>query len=45
MTQCYGLEEEPQLKYEMISIADNWASFRSTAVKYLLAWRNYLKRK
>lgn len=45
MKHCYGLADGPELTNEMSRIADCWSPHKSLAVKYLLAWRNYLKKR
>ncbi len=45
MVQLYGLNPKSKLKAQMLDEASEWAPYQSTAVKYLLAWKEYLKKK
>lgn len=45
MIAAYGLADNRQLAKEMIALSENWRPYRSTAVLYLLTWRNLMKRK
>ncbi len=45
MVQLYELPPKSKLKANMLDIANDWAPYRSLAVKYLLAWKAHLKKK
>ncbi|MEL7145988.1 MAG: hypothetical protein AAFO69_06445 [Bacteroidota bacterium] len=45
MMATYGLADDKRLTIEMTSIADRWRPHRSTAVLYLLSWREKMKQK
>ena len=45
MVQLYELNPKSKLKAQMLDVAGEWTPFRSVGVKYLLAWKEYLKKK
>jgi DNA-3-methyladenine glycosylase II len=45
MTGLYGLDVGAKLKKQMLSIAESWQPHKSLAVRYLLAWKEYNKKK
>jgi len=45
MAQCYGLANDKGLQAAMLAVAKGWQPYRSTAVLYLLAWKDYLKKR
>lgn len=45
MVQLYELNPQSKLKAQMLDVASDWAPYRSLAVKYLLAWKEHLKKK
>ncbi len=44
MTHLYSIRSTEKLRPRMKEIAANWAPYRSLAVKYLLAWKTFIKR-
>jgi len=45
MTSLYHLNPKSKLKAQMKSIAEPWSPYKSTAFKYLLAWKSFNKAK
>ena len=45
MVKLYGLDPNSRLKAQMIDISNAWGAHKSLAVKYLLAWKEYNKKK
>lgn len=45
MVKLYGLDPNVKLKAQMIDISNTWGEHKSLAVKYLLAWKEYNKKK
>jgi DNA-3-methyladenine glycosylase II len=45
MVSQYGLNPESKLKAQMLDIANDWGENRSLAVRYLLAWKEFGKKK
>ena len=45
MVKLYGLDPNSRLKAQMIDISNLWGEHKSLAVKYLLAWKEYNKKK
>jgi DNA-3-methyladenine glycosylase II len=45
MIKLYGLNPNVKLKAQMLEIAETWGEHKSLAVKYLLAWKEYNKKK
>lgn len=45
MVKLYGLNPESKLKAQMLDIAKDWGENRSLAVRYLLAWKEFNKKK
>lgn len=45
MAQLYELNPKSKLKAQMLDVANEWLPYQSTAVKYILAWKEYLKKK
>ncbi|MEL6591876.1 MAG: hypothetical protein AAFQ68_17415 [Bacteroidota bacterium] len=43
MPQLYEFDEESSLKKQMKAKAEQWRPYRSLAVRYLYAWKDYLK--
>lgn len=43
MTKLYTLNPTAKLKQQMLDIAEKWSPHQSTAVLYLLAWKEYEK--
>jgi DNA-3-methyladenine glycosylase II len=44
MISLYGLNPNSKLKAQMIDISNDWGGYKSPAVKYLLAWKEYNKK-
>lgn len=44
MVKEYKLNPKSKLKAQMLDISNNWSPYKSLAVKYLLAWKEYLKK-
>ena len=45
MVKRYGLNPNSRLKAQMLDISEAWGTHKSLAVKYLLAWKDYNKKK
>lgn len=45
MTRLYSIGPTEKLRPRMKEIAENWAPYRSLAVRYLLAWKAFHKKK
>jgi DNA-3-methyladenine glycosylase II len=45
MVRIYGLNPNIKLKAQMVDISTAWGEHKSLAVRYLLAWREFNKRK
>ena len=45
MASVYGLSPEGRLISEMKEISEKWSPFKSTAVRYLLAWQSLSKKR
>jgi DNA-3-methyladenine glycosylase II len=45
MVKLYGLNPNVKLKAQMLDIAEAWGAHKSLAVKYLLAWKEFNKKK
>ena len=45
MVRTYGLNPNIKLKAQMVDISTAWGEHKSLAVRYLLAWREFNKRK
>lgn len=45
MTQLYGLDVKSKLKAQMKAVSENWSPYQSYGVRYLLAWKEFQKRK
>ncbi|MCU0444589.1 MAG: hypothetical protein MUE85_06685 [Microscillaceae bacterium] len=45
MTRVYGLTAGAKLKKQMLNVAEAWYPHKSLAVRYLLAWKDYNKKK
>ena len=44
MVKLYSLNPNSKLKAQMIDISNTWGEHKSLAVRYLLAWKEYLKK-
>jgi DNA-3-methyladenine glycosylase II len=44
MVNLYGLNPKSRLKAQMIEVSKSWGGHKSIAVKYLLAWKEFVKR-
>lgn len=44
MVSEYALNEKQKLKAQMLNISENWGEQKSLAVKYLLGYKEYLKK-
>jgi len=44
MQKFYPIDTSSSLKAQMKSIAEKWSPYRSVAVKYLLAWKDFQKK-
>jgi DNA-3-methyladenine glycosylase II len=45
MVKLYGLNPNVKLKAQMLDVAEAWGEHKSLAVKYLLAWKEFNKKK
>ena len=45
IVKLYGLDPNSRLKAQMLDISNAWGEHKSLAVKYLLAWKAYNKKK
>jgi DNA-3-methyladenine glycosylase II len=45
MVKLYGLNPNVKLKAQMLVISETWGEHKSLAVKYLLAWKEFNKKK
>jgi DNA-3-methyladenine glycosylase II len=45
MVKLYGLNPNVKLKAQMLDIAEVWGEHKSLAVKYLLAWKEFNKKR
>jgi DNA-3-methyladenine glycosylase II len=45
MVKLYGLNPNVKLKAQMLDVAEVWGEYKSLAVKYLLAWKEFNKKK
>jgi DNA-3-methyladenine glycosylase II len=45
MVKLYGLNPNVKLKAQMLDVAEAWGAHKSLAVKYLLAWKEFNKKK
>ena len=43
MVKLYSLNPNSRLKAQMIDVSNTWGEHKSLAVRYLLAWKEYLK--
>ena len=43
MVSLYGLDEKVKLKAQMLEISENWGNQKSSAVLYLLSYKNLKK--
>lgn len=44
MTQLYNLNEKSKLKAQMKDVTEIWAPYKSYGTRYLLAWKDHLKK-
>jgi len=44
MTQLYNLDAQTKLKAQMVVIAETWNPHKSTAFRYLLAWKKWTQK-
>jgi DNA-3-methyladenine glycosylase II len=45
MCKLYGIDPKSKTKVGMKAVAEKWAPYRSTAVRYLFAWKDFYKKK
>ena len=45
MVKLYGLDLNSRLKAQMLEVSNAWGEHKSLAVKYLLTWKDYNKKK
>jgi DNA-3-methyladenine glycosylase II len=45
MIKLYGLNPNVKLKVQMLDVAEVWGAHKSLAIKYLLAWKEFNKKK
>ncbi len=45
IVKLYGLNPNVKLKTQMIDISNTWGEHKSLAIKYLLAWKGFIKKK
>jgi DNA-3-methyladenine glycosylase II len=45
MIKLYGLNSNVKLKAQMLDVAESWSEHKSLVVKYLLAWKEFNKKK
>ena len=45
MVKLYGLDPNSRLKAQMVDVSNAWGEHKSLAVKYLLAWKEFNKKK
>jgi DNA-3-methyladenine glycosylase II len=45
MVKLYNLDEKSSLRTQMFKVASHWGEHKSLAVRYLLAWKEYKKKK
>ena len=43
MVKLYGLNPNVRLKAQMMDIANDWGTHKSLAVRYLLAWKTFIR--
>lgn len=44
MVKVYNLNPDSKLKAQMLAVSDKWGNNKSLAVRYLLEWKNHLKK-
>lgn len=45
MIKLYGLNPNVRLKAQMLDVSETWGAHKSLAIKYLLAWKEFNKKK
>lgn len=45
MVSLYDLNPKLKLKSQMIEIAEHWGEHKAISVKYLLAWKSFIKKR
>ena len=45
MTELYDIDTSAKVKAQLKAVAEDWAPYRSSGVRYLLEWKDFLKKK